>query len=83
MINIDFQFSEGSESNIGLMDNSSLVIHAAAASDQGSYECQVTTEVDRVSLKHEVNVFNRSRIMEHPAHNTVIKVQCNAKINST
>ena len=56
------------------MDNSSLVIHAAAASDQGSYECQVTTEVDRVSLKHEVNVFNRSRIMEHPAHNTVIKV---------
>ena len=81
MINSDFQFSEGSESNIGLMDKSSLILHAAAASDQGSYECQVTTEVDRVSLKHEV--FNRSRIMEHPAHNTVIKVRCNAKVNST
>ena len=58
------------------MDNSSLVIHAAAASDQGSYECEVTTEVDTLSLRHEVKVFNRSRITEHPAHNTVIKVQC-------
>ena len=43
-------------------------------SDQGVYECEVTSEVDRFSLKHEVRVFNRSRIMEHPAHGTVIQV---------
>ena len=58
------------------MDNSSLVIHAAVASDQGSYECEVTTEVDTLSIRHEVMVFNRSRITEHPTHNTVIKVKC-------
>ena len=43
-------------------------------SDQGRYECEVTSEVDRLSLRHEVKVFNRSRITEHPAHSTVIKV---------
>ena len=57
-----------------MLDNSSLVIHAAMISDQGVYECEVTSEVDRISLRHEVRVFNRSRITEHPAHGKVIQV---------
>ena len=36
--------------------------------------CEVRTEVDRVSVEHEVRVFTRSRITRHPAHHTLIKV---------